>query len=197
MIFGKGFIRKFLNKKQQQLHPLSPTKKLNNIKEYDKWLTDIINHSEIGNIAITGDLGIGKSSILRTYESNHRKKFVYISACDLSYVSNEKSGEHIEENEVSESDEKIEEEIQQNIEKRLLIQLISICRKRDIPASRFQKVDENTSQLLLWLFPIWIALFILDILVIAFGEKITSFLLYPKYYNIISNICAVAVVRVK
>jgi len=222
MLLGKGFIRKFLNKKYQKLHPLSPTKKLNNIKEYDKWLTDIINNSEIGNIAITGDLGVGKSSIIRTYESNHRKKFVYISACDLSYVSNEKSGEHIEENEVSEeineylhnndkidnfypkrlltkkirttnidskSNEKIEEEIQQNIEKRLLIQLISICRKRDIPASRFQKVDENTSQLLLWLFPIWIALFILDILVIAFGEKITSFLLYPKYYNIISNIC--------
>ena len=222
MLLGKGFIRKFLNKKKQKLHPLSPTKKLNNIKEYDKWLTDIINNSEIGNIAITGDLGVGKSSIIRTYESNHRKKFVYISACDLSYVSNEKSGEHIEENEVSEeineylhnndkidnfypkrlltkkirttnidskSNEKIEEEIQQNIEKRLLIQLISICRKRDIPASRFQKVDENTSQLLLWLFPIWIALFILDILVIAFGEKITSFLLYPKYYNIISNIC--------
>lgn len=100
MLFDKWFIRKLLYKKQQLLYPLSPTKKLDDIKAYDAYLTDIINNPDIGNIAITGDLGVGKSSILRTYESDHRKKFIYISACDLAYVS--KSGEYIEEIEVSE-----------------------------------------------------------------------------------------------
>ena len=68
---------------------LSPGNNAKNVANYEEWLhsvaTDSSTNQDYGNIALTGDIGIGKSSIVRTYEKNKNYKFVYITAGDLGY----------------------------------------------------------------------------------------------------------------
>ncbi len=68
---------------------LAPDNNAENVGSYAAWLhsvaTDSSTNQDYGNIALTGDIGIGKSSIVRTYEKNRNYKFVYITAGDLGY----------------------------------------------------------------------------------------------------------------
>lgn len=68
---------------------LAPDNNAENVGSYAAWLhsvaTDSSTNQDYGNIALTGDIGIGKSSIVRTYEKNKNYKFVYITAGDLGY----------------------------------------------------------------------------------------------------------------
>ena len=68
---------------------LAPDNNAENVGNYAAWLhsvaTDSSTNQDYGNIALTGDIGIGKSSIVRTYEKNKNYKFVYITAGDLGY----------------------------------------------------------------------------------------------------------------
>lgn len=68
---------------------LSPSNDALDVDNYVEFLhsvaTDNTKNTDFGNIALTGDIGIGKSSIVRTYEKKYNYKFVYITAGDLGY----------------------------------------------------------------------------------------------------------------
>lgn len=51
------------------IYPLSPLNNLDshNYSVYKKYLSEALRNNRVKNIAITGDFGIGKSSILKTF----------------------------------------------------------------------------------------------------------------------------------
>lgn len=209
------------NTKKFKFLSLAPDDTLKDLGNYDIWLNDVINNNKIGNIAITGDLGIGKSSIIRTFERQNKFKFIYISANDLAYIQNEeetesnkeKQSENItqekndsESNQVKQSkhnkqktvpsdsieqsvpkgnkeelsENKSNEVIQKELEKNLLIQLIAICQKKDIPYSRFKTVPENPSRIhkFVWtlLYPLFTAITVLCIFKYIFRGSLPDFI---------------------
>ncbi len=58
-------------------------------QKYLKQLRDLMEHELVTNIAVTGDLGVGKSTLIRNYERKHKpfrypwQKFFYLSVKDL------------------------------------------------------------------------------------------------------------------
>lgn len=78
-----------MKKGKNYFRSLAPDNNAGNVGSYVDWLhsvaTDNSTNQDYGNIALTGDIGIGKSSIVRTYEKNKNYKFVYITAGDLGY----------------------------------------------------------------------------------------------------------------
>ena len=123
-----------------KLTSLSPSENIedndSNIDAYEIALRNVLKSTEANNIAMTGDLGIGKSSILKTYERRNNEKFIYVSVSDLIDDS-----QPPEKKKTPGEKKKIQEEIEKN----LLKQLIAICRKKDIPASRFRNIPEAPS----------------------------------------------------
>ena len=83
-------MKKVNNKKSRPFYSLAPNNKIKDIGDYNKWLKKIIKDKNFGNIAITGDLGIGKSSIIKTFERKNNLKFTYISAIGLTNNESEK-----------------------------------------------------------------------------------------------------------
>lgn len=102
-------IKKSKKTKPFQFYPLAPNDKIENIDDYNEWLKEITGNDKFGNIAITGDLGIGKSSIIKTFERKDKLKFIYLSASDLA----DSQYEEVEAS-VKTNSEKIKEE--QNIQ---------------------------------------------------------------------------------
>ena len=130
---------------QNHFKSLAPANDIKGVESYIEWLDGIVsgeNSDTFGNIAMTGDLGIGKSSVVRTFERQKHYKFIYLSASDLGYRFDEKQPD-------AEAEQKRNEEIQRRLEKDLLVQLIALCRRSDIPKSRFRMVPENGSPFLL------------------------------------------------
>ncbi|MCQ2417702.1 MAG: pentapeptide repeat-containing protein [Oscillospiraceae bacterium] len=176
--------------KTEGFHSLSPSYEVE-IGSYETYLNEVINDGRLGNIAFTGDLGIGKSSVIRTYEKAANRSFIYLSASDLGFsfehnaaktepssdkasqkdsealentddtaqtstdseasVSTPVSESSIPSQDSEESNDKEDlnryyEEIQNKLEKNILVQLISLCSKDDIPSSRFITVPENETK---------------------------------------------------
>lgn len=144
--------------KSFHFNSLAPNDNIDNFEDYDKWLKEAIEDERFGNISITGDLGIGKSSVIRTFERKNNLKFTYLSASDLVYTQ-----EYC-------FNSKKKEVIQQELEKYLLIQLIAMCKKDDIPLSHFKSVPENPPKrnLLLSCYPTFSAITILCIFKFVF-----------------------------
>jgi len=53
----------------------------NGVESYIEWLDEVIQSNSFGNIAVTGDLGIGKRSLIRTFESQKKYKFINPNFC--------------------------------------------------------------------------------------------------------------------
>lgn len=115
------------------LKSLAPSNMINEVESYIERLNEVIQNDSFGNIAVTGDLGIGKSSLIRTFERQKKYKFIYLSASDLGYRVDKIEFNHTE-------------EIQSKLEKDLLVQLVSLCKRSDIPNSRFRTVPESESR---------------------------------------------------
>ncbi len=158
-----------------KLTSLSPSENIedndSNIDAYEIALRNVLKSTEANNIAMTGDLGIGKSSILKAYEKRYGEKFIYVSVSDLIDDSQPPEKKKTpEEKKTLEEKKKIQEEIEKN----LLKQLIAICRKKDIPASRFRNIPESPSKRNAILFTILTAIFALNIGVVLFWDEIAE-----------------------
>ena len=78
-----------MSENKGRFRSLSPGNDAIDVDNYVEFLHTVTTNKEtntdFGNIALTGDIGIGKSSIVRTYEKKYNYKFVYITAGDLGY----------------------------------------------------------------------------------------------------------------
>lgn len=116
-------------------------------KKYLKQLRHLMKNKRVTNIAVTGDLGVGKSTLIRNYERKHKpfrypwQKFFYLSVKDLQ----------IEELENGVSDE-MRQKLQQELEVRLLKQLLVVCEKKDIAGCHYQPVPERKSPVIPFIF---------------------------------------------
>lgn len=144
-----GVIR-LSRKRQKHFRSLAPANDIQGVRSYIEWLDEIINDETFGSIAMTGDLGIGKSSVVRTFERTKRYKFIYLSASDLGYRFDEnKPDAKAEDAKEKDARQARNAKIQTELEKDLLVQLIALCRRSDIPKSRFRLVPENGAPFLL------------------------------------------------
>lgn len=156
----KDFMYKIINP-NYKIKSLAPDEKLKDAdtKMYCRHIDTFIKSPHVRNIAITGDLGIGKSTLIRNYEKNgkhrfrwfRRKKFAYLSVIDLFYnkmndVKNGKSPSKDHELEACEESPALK--LQTEIEIRILKQLLVICKKADIQGSHYKAVPEKKSMLI-------------------------------------------------
>ena len=97
---------------------------------YYKSLSSAFSNPKIQNIALSGSLGSGKSSIIRSFdrERNGKKRFLYVSLIDFSRaVANDKGKPYD----------------QQQLEASLLDQILSYCTSDKIPESSIRGIPEK------------------------------------------------------
>lgn len=137
--------------------PLAPKNDLDHatpqFSVYKKYLDEAFRDSRIRNIALSGNLGSGKSSIIKSYDTHRNKteKFLYVSLIDFT-TKNKKTIAS-----------------QQRLEYSLLCQILSRCRPSDIPASSLYPIPTKP-RFLLPISAIISAIF-LAIFVLAFHEQ--------------------------
>ena len=119
------------NKWKFEIQSFAPDEKLKDpvSKMYMKQLRVFMKNKQVRNIAMTGDLGIGKSTLIRNYERKYpksfsRKKYVYLSVTDMKV-------------------ELDKENLQSELEERLLKQLLVICNKEEMIGSHYRPVPEK------------------------------------------------------
>lgn len=76
----------------EKLIPLTPSENAENSKVYNRFLNNAISDPNVYSIALTGDYGSGKSSLLHTFLKNEGKdyKVLKISLADFSFKSEKK-----------------------------------------------------------------------------------------------------------
>ena len=145
------------DKSNRKIFPLAPKSDLNHTNPqytvYEKYLDEAFKDCRIRNIALSGNLGSGKSSIIKSFDShrNKREKFLYVSLADFTTKDKKTIAS------------------QQRLEYSLLCQILSRCRPSDIPASTLGSFP--TKFRFLHFFTGIISLVCLTIFVLVFHEQ--------------------------
>ena len=154
------------NKWKFEIQSFAPDEKLKDpvSKMYMKQLKVFMKNKHVRNIAMTGDLGIGKSTLIRNYERKYpksfsRKKYVYLSVTDMKVKSDE-------------------EALQNELEERLLKQLLVICNKEEMIGSHYRPVPEKNVGAIPYI------LAAIAILLIAWASDILPYASEYTYINI-------------
>lgn len=119
------------NKSDRKVLPLAPKGDLDHTTPqylvYEKYLNEAFRDNRIRNIALSGNLGSGKSSILKSFDNrrNKKTKFLYVSLIDFTTADNSTVAS------------------QQRLEYSLLCQILSRCRPSDIPASSLRTIPSK------------------------------------------------------
>lgn len=177
------------------IFPLSPDPSLasdGRTEVYFEFLDEALNGSQaerIHNIAITGGLGTGKSSLIRSYESNKRKDerdqdssvfpseeqtgFMYVSIGEYSSDNDphlyliKRNGAKERENGASSINA---------VERRILLQLFARFRKADLPQSAFRLIPEEWMIHHRWI-AFFIGVFVFAALLLSFHESLGKLLI--------------------
>ena len=132
------------NEYKRDVYPLAPTGKMNGQRYnvYTDRLKEAINHPDIYNIAITGDTGIGKTSVIKSYTKDSKHKFASLSLAEYNteYHMVKDGGSR---EKTKEDNDKTTKE---RLEKSMLRQIISLCRHKDIPYSSLEIVPEEPNR---------------------------------------------------
>lgn len=129
--------------------PLAPNNRLfdNDVSadfsEYEKFLKLAFNNNRVHNLAITGNHGVGKSSIIRSFETkdkNHGKGYLYISLMDFN---NNRGTEYTYIKENDENDAHDKKQLQQEFERYLLCQILSRVDAQNLPQSTFRLIPSR------------------------------------------------------
>ncbi len=176
------------------IFPLSPDSKLEKGRElvYFKYLDAACGEPRVKNMAITGGFGVGKSSIIRSYETAHysrpEKRWPqWIESCRplfqvfqrlFAYRNRKKGYLYISlgtfhaPDSSNQSDDASSESVNA-IEQRLLLQIFTRFHRKDLPLSRFQLVQEESKR---WrrLTSFLFGLFTCMVLLLYFYEEITE-----------------------
>ena len=120
-------------------NPALSTSDMLGLDVYKSYLAKVFHETRIRNIAITGNFGVGKSSIIRSFEESYYRPakkggFLYISQGDFT-----------------EGGPLLSDATQQNdnshrgiFERRVLLQIYSRFHRRDLPASSFRLIQEHS-----------------------------------------------------
>lgn len=138
-----SFLNKIFNKKKKDLimekkfESLAP-KSLNpdDVKIYIEAIKEGIDDPNIKNIALTGAYGSGKSSILKTFETENEEKYKFLNISLAAFKS------------VSEGEDK--KEFEQLIELSILQQIFYRVKHSKIPDSRFKRIKNLKRSHLFW-----------------------------------------------
>lgn len=109
--------------------------------KYKGFLRSAFNNPNVRNIAITGNHGVGKSSILRSYETVDKKRgdgYLYISLMDFN---NDRVMNKTQQDSKNELEDKAK--IQQDFERYLLCQILSRVDAQDLPHSTFRLIPSR------------------------------------------------------
>lgn len=124
------------NSQDIDVYSLAPDDNLDGteIDKYKSYLDSAFKNQNIRNIAVTGSFGVGKSSVIHSFdnqrEGNQRKfkrkkrKFLYISLMDCGT-------------------KKDDEKEYDRIEITILRQILSYCKRRTVPRLRFSVIPEE------------------------------------------------------
>lgn len=179
--FFKALGEIFITKKTDDTYvSLTPIKDADKDEIYCNALKYAIDNTEIKNIAIAGNYGSGKSSVIKTFfEKLENKKYnpIYVSLGAF----NKKD---FMEEEVSEAtgEEKIKElqtknEFYHTLEKSILQQLLYQAKEKEVPLSRFKRISKHSKCLLN-----------IETLAIIFSLSLLLCMIFPAIIdNIISN----------
>lgn len=113
----------------EELDPRNP-----GFKIYRDALTSAFKNPKIRNLALSGSLGSGKSSIIRSFdrERNGRKRFLYVSLIDFSKAISAAEGTKYD---------------QRQLEHSLLTQILSYCKADDLPEGSIRGIPEKLPEL--------------------------------------------------
>lgn len=124
--------------------------KEDSFKVYKDYLDDAFDNPKIRNLALSGSLGSGKSSIIRSYDRarNYGKKhFLYVSLMSFSNQSSEPPTDD-----------------QKQLEYSLLNQIMSCCTSKDLPEGSINGIPEKFKWLQtcsLWLSALCLSIYML------------------------------------
>lgn len=155
------------NKNKRKIKSLSH---INNLRQedsrfrvYKSYLDDIFNNPSLKNIACTGNLGAGKSSIIHSYDASRTKdsrsknneRFLYVSLID--FTTNERLRVFTNDNETNGSDSEDNAnnqedllETKKRLEYRLLCQILARCTEDDLVGSTFDVISPNVQNRWKW-----------------------------------------------
>ncbi|MEX2411354.1 MAG: hypothetical protein WD607_08300 [Candidatus Paceibacterota bacterium] len=134
------------------------------IEPYLSRLKKAIDQEDILNIALTGNYGSGKSTILRTFE-NEYDEYNYLSISLASFNDDQektdiKRNEEIENNDLSNKKKtELQEDIEQQLEISILQQIFYKVSADKIPDSRFKRIkdfDNKRTTIFIALSAVWI-----------------------------------------
>lgn len=129
---------------------LTPTKDADKDEIYCNALKYAIDNEEIKNIAIAGNYGSGKSSVIKTFfEKLENKKYnpIYVSLGAFN------KKDFIENSSETTGEEKLKElqtknEFYHTLEKSILQQLLYQANEKEVPLSRFKRISKHSKCLL-------------------------------------------------
>ena len=157
------------------VYPLSPTRNMNGQRYnvYTDSLKQAINHPDIHNIAITGDTGVGKTSVIKSHLKDSKHKFASLSLAEYN------TEYHTVKNEGPTKESK-DEETKERLEKSLLRQIISLCRHKDIPYSSLELVPEEPNRFIAiakgFLIAVYVVMWLIELNSARVSEYIHSWL---------------------
>lgn len=185
--FIKAFFEIFITKKYDDTYvSLTPIKNADKDGMYCNAMKYAIDNPEIKNIAIAGNYGSGKSSVIKTFfEKLENKKYNPIYVSLAAFNKDDYIGNTIN-NAVGE--EKIKEiqsknEFQHTLEKSILQQLLYQANIKEVPLSRFKRINKHSKLLLN--FETFFVIFSISTLICLIFPKLIDNLI--QNYNIIIN----------
>ena len=150
--FVKALVGIFIIKRYDETYvSLAPSKNADEDGIYSNALKYAVDNNNINNIAITGNYGSGKSSIIKTFfDKLENKKYnpIYVSLAAFNkndYIS--------QNNDNSSGNQKIVEiqsknEFYHTLEKSILQQLLYQASEKEVPLSRFKRISKHSKLLL-------------------------------------------------
>ena len=166
---------RFFKKERADIQPLSSnpeldSKKVPGINVYYSDLNEAFHNPRMKNIAITGQRGVGKSSLIKSFDSTQRSafgrtpKFLYVSLGkyhDDQSKSVDLNGNHQGHGIIEEKNA---------VEHRILLQLCSKFTDKDFPASGFRLIPKQPIKLEIATFVV----FIMSILLLMMKKKLAE-----------------------
>lgn len=150
--FIKALIDVFIVKQYDEIYvSLAPTKNADKDGTYCNAIKYAIENKEIKNIAITGNYGSGKSSVIQTFFNkleNIKYNPIYVSLAAFN------KNDYMEKNnKQADGNEKLKEiksknEFYHTLEKSILQQLLYQASEKDVPLSRFKRISKHSKLLL-------------------------------------------------